>query len=66
MTIESPKAQKRRAIRTVLHAAQHLIPSKSKAAVLSLPDFLAYVLLIQAAHKLGYKGPLLNIEKVKL
>jgi len=65
MTIYSKKAARRRAIRTVLNAAAYLLRGVSKSDDLPLPDFLAYVLLIQTAYKLGYRGPLLQLDRVK-
>ena len=57
MTIYSKKAARRRAIRTLLDAAAYVLPHAVKSGVLPLSDFLAFSILIQAAHKLGYRGP---------
>ena len=65
MTIYSKKAARRRAIRTVLNAAAYLLRDLPKPKELTVPDFLAYVLLIQTAYKLGYRGPLLQLDRVK-
>ena len=65
MTIYSKKAEQRRAIRTLIHASHYLIHRAAKVAGIPLSEFLAYVILIQAAHKLGYRGPLLQFDKVK-
>jgi hypothetical protein len=67
MTIYSKKSARRQAIRTLLHAADYLVRRAivAKTGALGLPDFLACVILIQAAHKLGYHGPLLQFDKVK-
>jgi len=66
MTIYSKKAERWRAIRTLLDAADYLVGrvALDKAEGLPLPDFLAYVILIQAAQKLGYRGPLLQLDKL--
>lgn len=65
MTIYSKKATRRRAIRTLLNAADYLVRRVAKSTDLPLPDFLAYVILIEAAYGLGYRGPLLQFDKVK-
>jgi hypothetical protein len=65
MTLHSKKAERRQAIRTLLHASDYLVHRAAKSAILSLADFLAYVILIQAAQKLGYRGPLLQLDRVK-
>ena len=63
--LHHPHVARRRAIRTVLNAAAYLLRDLPKPAELTVPDFLAYVPLIQTAYKLGYRGPLLQIERVK-
>lgn len=66
MTIYSKKAERRRAIRTLVDAAQYLVRQAKgdRSKDLELPDFLAYVVLIQAAYKLGYRGPLLRFDRM--
>lgn len=61
-----PKAQRRLAIRTLLDAAAYLVGRNAKAGSLPLSEFLAYVILIEAAYNLGYRGRLIQFDKVKL
>ena len=63
--IHSLKAERERAITSLLHASDYLIHCQAKAVLLSLSEFQAYVILIQAAYKLGYRGPLLQFDKLR-